>query len=102
MIAPLEAASHLRFVLSNLKAPELQQICFEFSLHPRIRTEWGQWEEIDSTLGSDAFPLLCSVKIILRLHLSSLLDVNIIRKKFVKHFPSLISRGILDIESEDS
>jgi hypothetical protein len=95
--APIEAVPLFGFVLSHLI--ELQQVSLDFSLSPRRQAQWGHWEgvlseEIDRTLGGDAFPSLCGVKIILRLRPFPLLDVNTVRKGFVEHLPSLVSRGV--------
>jgi hypothetical protein len=101
-----ETPSQLKLVLSHIIAPNLHQIRFQFhSLPPRmfwlnsllpIQMRWRHWVEIDRVLESHGFPALRSLKITSPFGE----DIDTFRKNFLKHLPSLASRGIVEIEDK--
>ena|ERR1700722_5134400 len=81
-------ASYLKYLLSGLSAPNLQQITFEVLV--MRRHEAMNWWEVDRVLDGVKFRGLREVAIVVR-------DVDIVRQLVTDQFPSMYDRGILNI-----
>jgi len=83
--------SYLKYLLSRLSAPNIQQITF---MVPRP-VNWQGWNEVDQVLDGIKFRGLREVAIVVNTYRST--DLNIMRQVFTDQFPSMYGKGILDI-----
>ena len=83
-------ASYLKYLLSGLSAPNIQQITFAVLLVSPKRKDWQGWNEVDDVLAGVKFRGLREVAIVVR-------DVDIVRQLVTDQFPSMYDKGILNI-----
>jgi hypothetical protein len=93
-----DTAKYLTSTLFNVTVPNLQHISFEIYFLRDTSfedTTWTDWMEVDYVLNNEKFGSLRSVKI-LGGRISLIRDL--IRQKFIDHFPLLASRGLLEVK----
>ena len=87
-----QLASSLKYLLSGLSAPNIQQITFVVLLGC-YEANWQGWNDIDQVLDGVKFRGLREVAIVMNAHE----NLDIIRQHLTDQFPSMYSKGILDI-----
>jgi hypothetical protein len=90
-------ASYLKYLLSCLSAPNIQQITFTVMLYGE-RTKWQGWNEIDHVLAGAKFGRLREVAIVVH----GWNFVGMIRQDLIDQFPSMYDKGILNIRIDTS
>src|ERR1700722_441034 len=85
-------ASYLKYLLSCLSTPNIQQITL-FMLRSSEETNWQGWNEVDDVLAGVKFGSLWEVTIVI----SYWHDLDRIRQDLMEQFPSMYARGILNI-----
>ena len=89
-----QRVSYLKYLLSRLSAPNIQQITFEVLLVSPKRKDWQGWNEVDDVLAGVKFRGLREVAIVMNS------DQNMgynVRQHLTDLFPSMYDRGILNI-----
>src|ERR1700722_1739005 len=87
-------ASYIKYLLSCLSAPNIQQITFEIVLlWPHNERNWQGWNEVDQVLDGVKFRGLREVAIVL----DTYPDMDPIHQHLTDQFPSMYGKGILDI-----
>ena len=89
-----QRVSYLKYLLSRLSAPNIQQITFEVLLVSPKRKDWQGWNEVDDVLAGVKFKGLREVAIVM--NSGSYMDYNV-RQYVTDQFPSMYDRGILNI-----
>src|SRR5271170_5415570 len=88
-----QLASYLKYLLSRLSAPNIQQITFLVLLCSRETSNWRGWNEVDQVLDGVKFRGLREVAIAV----DTYDDMDIVRQLLTEQFPAMFDRGILDI-----
>src|SRR5271170_2018201 len=88
-----QLASYLKYLLSRLSAPNIQQITFLVLLCSRETSNWRGWNEVDQVLDGVKFRGLREVAIAVNTYD----DMDIVRQHLTEQFPSTYGKGILDI-----
>ena len=83
---------YLKYLLSRLSAPNLQQITIFIAVRPRSREalDWEGWNETDQVLDGVKFRGLREVSIVV----NSNRDMVLVREHV---FPSMYAKGILNV-----
>jgi hypothetical protein len=92
-----QLASYLKYLLSRLSAPNIQQITIVVPLWSREDMDWGSWSEVDQVLDGIKFRGLREVAIVVNTY-----RVESIRRHLTDQFPAMFDRGILDIRMRTS
>src|SRR5271170_7652009 len=91
-----QLVSYLKYLLSRLSAPNIQQITFAVLLGFREERNLSGWNEVDQVLDGVKFRGLRKVAIVV--HNKYIYDgIDIVRRYFTDQFPAMFDRGILDI-----
>ena len=85
-----QLASYLKYLLSRLSAPNIQQITIAV---PLWSDETMNWREVDQVLDGVKFRGLRRVAIVV----TTYWDMDIVRQHFTDQFPCMLDRGILAI-----
>jgi hypothetical protein len=89
-------------ILSNLTAPNLEQVSFEFSLpEVRRRMERANWRRVDQILGSEKFGSLRRVQITFNELTKCPSDLEMIQfcQNLTDNFPLVMSRETVKVET---
>jgi hypothetical protein len=92
-------------ILSNLTAPNLEHVFFEFSFsllglsHRKEKVTGADWRKVDQILGSGKFDLLRRVQITLEeLNYPSDLEITQSHRNLIGNFPLIMSRQTVKVE----
>ena len=88
-----ELASYLKYLLSSLSAPNIQQITIVVMPFSEIMN-WQGWNEVDHVLAGAKFGRLREVAIVVHGR-----NVDMIRQDLIDQFPSMYDKGILNIST---
>jgi hypothetical protein len=87
-----QRASYLKYILSRLSTPNIQQITFAVPLwSPEVI--WQGWNGVDDVLAGVKFGRLREVTIVI----TYTRDLDRIRQDLTDQFPSMYAKGILNI-----
>src|ERR1700722_3969589 len=78
-------ASYLKYLLSGLSAPNIQQVTIWGVVWSREDKDWGGWSEVDQVLDGVKFGGLREVAIVVYTHQ----DMDFIHQHFTDQFPSM-------------
>jgi|ERR1700722_2802253 len=87
-------ASYLKYLLSRLSAPNIQQITFHLLWSPEPMN-WEGWNEVDQVLDGVNFRGLREVAI--EMAADNNQEMEIAYQHAIDQFPSMWDRGILDV-----
>src|ERR1700722_1511919 len=88
-----QLASYLKYLLSRLSAPNIQQITIAVLLYSREEIHWRGWNEVDQVLDGIKFRGLREGAIVVNTYR----DMDIIRQNLTDQFPSMCGKGILTV-----
>jgi hypothetical protein len=90
-----QRASYLKYLLSGLSSPNIQQITF--AVPPWSgEVNWQGWNEVDDVLDGVKFRGLREVAIVI----THTRDLDRIRQDLTDQFPSMYAKGILNIRQQ--